>query len=140
MPVRSKKNSQSDVQEQNHFAVQFTGVFAPNTSSVTNKTPYTKSLPLCFAVFAEFRLAGVSARSPVNLPVLVLALSASRRLITVYLSSHLKRPVLRRLCAYEAWSTSEAALSFPISNLGTDGGGSSSFLIWMIHELALSFE
>jgi len=74
--VRSQKYSQSDVQQQKHFAVQFTGVFAPKASSVTNKTPYTKSLPPCFAVFAEFRFAGVSARSPVNLPVLALALTA----------------------------------------------------------------
>ena len=103
MPVRSKKYSQFDVQQQNHFAVQFTGVFAPKASSLTNKTPYTKSLPLCFAVCAEFRLAGVSARSSVNLPVLALALSALRCLLTVYSSSHLVRPVLRRLCAYEAF-------------------------------------
>ena len=75
-PVRSKKYSQFDVQQQNHFAVQFTDVFTLKASSLTNKTPYTKSLPLCLAVFAEFRLAGVSARSPVNLLVLALALSA----------------------------------------------------------------
>jgi len=88
VPTCSKIYSQSDVHQQNHFAVQFTGVFAPKASSMTNKTPYTKSLPPCFAVFAEFRLADVSARSPVNLPVLALALSASRRLLTVYSSSH----------------------------------------------------
>jgi len=140
VPVGSKKYSQSDVQQQNHFAVQFIGVFAPKASSVTNKTTYTKSLPLHFAFFAEFRLAGVSARSPVNLPVLTLALSASRRLFTVCLSSHLVRPVLRRLCTYEACSTSEAVLSFPISDLGADGADSSSLLIWMLHALASLFE
>jgi len=108
--------------------VQFTGIFALKASSVTNKTPNTKSLPPCFAVFAEFHLAGVSARSPVNLPVLSLALSASRRLLTVYSSSHLVRPVLRRLCADEACSASEAVSSFPISDPGADGAGSSSLL------------
>jgi len=40
----------------------------------------------------------------VNLPVLVLTLSVSRRLLTVYTSSHLVRPVLRRLCVYETFS------------------------------------
>jgi len=84
--VRSKKYSQSDVQQQKHFAMQFTGVFAPKASSVTKRTPYTKSLPQCFAVFAEFRLAGISARSPVNLSVLALAVCASRCLLTVYSS------------------------------------------------------
>jgi len=123
-----KKYSQSDVHLQNHFTVQFPCVFAPKASSVTNKQGFT--------VFAEFRLAGISARSPVTLPVLALALSASRHLLTVYSSSHLVRPVWWRLCAYEACSALEAALSFPISDLGADGAGSSSLLIWMLHASA----
>jgi hypothetical protein len=55
-------------------------------------------------------------------------------------SSHLVRPVLRRLCAYEACSASEATSSFPISDLGADGAGSSSLLIWMLHASASWFE
>jgi len=43
-----------------------------------------KTLPLCLAVFTELGFAGVSARIPKNLPVLALALSASRRLLTAY--------------------------------------------------------
>jgi len=58
------------VQQQNHFAVRFTVLFAPKASSVANRTPYTKSLPPCLAVFAELRFAGVSARSPETLPML----------------------------------------------------------------------
>ena len=110
--------------------MQFTGVFAPTASSVTNQTPHTQNPCHCFC------LAGVSARSPVNLPVLALAPSASCRLLAVYSSSHLVRPVLRHFCVYEAGSASEAASSFPISDLGTDGVGSSSFLIWMLHASA----
>jgi len=104
------------------------------------QNPRHEIFPPCPTVFAEFRLAGASARSPVNLPVLVLTLSALRRLLTVYLSSHLVRPVLWRLCVYEVWSTLEAVSSFPISDLGADGVGSSSLLIWMFHALASSFE
>jgi hypothetical protein len=64
------------VQQQNHFAVLFKGFCTPKTTSDTNRTPYTKSLPLFLVVGAAFALAGFSARSPANLPLLALALRA----------------------------------------------------------------
>jgi len=47
-----------------------------------------KSFPPCLVVFAEFGFTGFSVRSPRNLPVFALALSASRRWLTAYSSSH----------------------------------------------------
>jgi len=44
------------------------------------------------------------------------------------------------MCTYEACSASEAVLSFPISDLGADGAGSFSLLIWMLHASASWFD
>jgi len=51
-------------------------------------------LPTGLDVFAEFGFTCFSARSPRNLPVFALALSASRCWLTAYSSSHLVTLVL----------------------------------------------
>jgi len=73
-------------------------------------------------------------------PVLALALSASHRLLTEYSSSHLVRPVSRRLYAEEACSASEPASLSPILNKGAEGACSSWMLIWMLHASASWFK
>ena len=104
--------------------------------------PYlaVKSFQPCLTVFCRVWLYRFSARSPRNLPVFALALSASRCWLTSYLSSHLVTLVLRRFCAIQACSASESALSFAFSDTGAHGEGSFSSLIWMLHASAPWFE
>jgi len=128
------------VNQQNYFAVWFKGFSAPKVSSATNRTPYTKSFPLFSVVFSEFDFAGFSARSPTNLTVFALALSAARCWLTAYSSSHLVTLVLLRFCVLEGWLTSEPALSSSFSYIVVHGTGSSSSPIWMLHASAPWFE
>jgi len=91
--------------------------------------------------FTHKEKTSVSARSPRNLPVFALALSAWRRWLTAYLSSHLVIPVLWRFCVMEACSESEATSSLSsLSDTSADGAGSSSSLIWMLHASVSWFE